>query len=590
MRPSPGSLLRLTLGSSIAVSTALCIPDAFAILPSCPDALSWVLRTTGLWTSAYIQWSASFLAILHLTRIVSGGIQLDQTGIKLWRFGRVIPWENVLAATITDRKSFSRLLFISPVALELTLHVQKPAPKKGREAKKIPSFQYDPQDFASLVYYVGKFAFNVKPASVGAVMFKPAEAEDLRKMSQEGRLKHMMLTTFIAFSLVLLLARNAATNYTFNMGNVYTRKGEYKKAIEYYSMSTAINPWFPPAWDRLARSELRAGDPESAMEHWKKALQVKPDFVESKLGLSVLYMRSWELDKALELILTCNRLAPKDEAGFINLAQVRSMMGNHREAIRILNEVIQQNRGRDLARCLLALCYLRVGEIERARDTLPKTSTPGDAQANAFRILVEGKLAAATGDDATAEKLYSQLYRGDKHVDLLLAYAELKIDKGQLAAAEKMLLELQHKQLAQGSSRDQGVLPPTGLPGIRSSEQEGHGSSSTTGVLPPTGVSGIPTSEQEGQGTTSSPGAGNPWMKFARARIAFAKGDKMDGQWQIEEALKTPYKDPALLAACATALLDAGARERALQLIEQATKIDPESKLVIGARAKADKK
>lgn len=326
------------------------------------------------------------------------------------------------------------------------------------------------------------------------------------------------------------------------------------------------------------------------MEHWKKALQVKPDFVESKLGLSVLYMRSWELEKALELILTCNRLAPKDEAGFINLAQVKSMMGNHREAIRILNEVIQQNRGRDLARCLLALCYLRVGEIEKARDTLPKTSTPGDAQANAFRILVEGKLAAATGDDATAEKLYSQLYRGDKHVDLLLAYAELKIDKGELAAAEKMLLELQHKQLAQGSSSTPGVRQPTGASSIPTSEQEGQGSSSTTGVIPPTGVFSIPTSEQEAQGAPSPPGAGNPWMKFARARIAFAKGDEMDGQWQIEEALKTPYKDPSLLAACASALLDVGAKERALQLIEQATKIDPASKLVISARAKAEKK
>ena len=542
LRPSPRAIFRLTLGSSVAVATALTMPDAFAILPGTPDAVSWAMRVLGLWLSAYILWATGFLAILHLTRIISGGIVLDADGIKLWRFGKKIPWARVVFTTIAARANFSKLLLIKPMALELSLHVSKGKEKKGFDVKKVPSFQYEAADFASLLYYVGKFAFGVEANSIGTFMFKPAETEQLRKMSQEGRLKRRLLSAIISCSLLLFLARNAATHYTFNMGNMYARKSDYVSAIYYYTMSTSVNPFFPPAWDRLARSELRSGDPASAVEHWQRALQVKPDFVESKLGLSVVYMRQWQLEEAQKLIRQCIRLAPKDEASYINLAQIDSLMGNHREAIKILSQVSEQSRARDLARCLLAQCYMRIGELEKAAQLIPTEDIVNDPHAALYRRLVKAELALASGDLPTADALLAKLYRGDKHVDLLMNLAKLKIEQKDLKGAEKILTELEKKQSS--------------------------------------------TSSEGGQTARR-----NPWIAYCRAKIGFMRGDGVEGQWMVEQALKTPYEDPSLIANCAILLLDKnGSRQRAQQLLERACRLDSQNKIVQSARQKLEAK
>lgn len=545
VRPSPRELLFVTLGSSVVVASALAIPDAFAILPGSVNTFSWAVRVIGLWTAAYVLWAVGFLAILHITRMISGGIRLDSEGIKLWRFGKKIHWKDIVATTIVERKNFSRLLLIPHGALELTLHVAKPN-GRGLTVKKIPSFQYSPQEFASLYYYIGKRAFHICPAAIGVYMFKNADADILMKASQEGRIKRIALSTVITCSLILFLARSAATNYTFNMGNVYFRQGKYEKAVESYTMSTSINPFFPPAWDRLARANLRAGDPDSAVEHWKRALKVKPDFVESKLGLSVIYMRRWQLAQAEELIRKSVKLAQKDEAAYINLAQINSLMGDHRKGIAVLEQVVAQSRGREAARCLLAQCFLRAGDSKKAAVIL--SGRLPDQSSEPFYKLVSGELAMMNGNLDVAEKNFDELYRGDKHPDLILDIAKLKFLRGDLSGSERMLQECQKKQTA-GRTLDED------------NNQESN--------------------------AQNDPRSYNPWISFYRAAIAFKRGQKFDGSWMVEQALKTPYADPSLLASCALLLLEnGGAHDRATALIDQAAKLDPDNGFVKRAQEK----
>ncbi len=601
IRPSPRKILWLTLGSSVAVATALVIPDAFSILPGAINILTWAMRVIGLWCSAYILWAAGFLAILHMTRIVTGGIQLDTEGVKLWRFGKKIVWKEIVATTISERKNFSRMLLISSGALELTLHVKKPN-GKGLAVKKVPSFQYAPEDFASLVYYVGKFAFGITPSAVGVYMFKSADADTLLKASQEGRLKRLVLSSVITCSLLLYLARNAGTNYTFNMGNVYVRQGNYPKAIESYTMSTAINPFFPPAWDRLARCDLRAGDPDSAVEHWKRALQVKPDFVESKLGLSVIYMRRWQLVEAEKLIRQAVRLAPKDEASFINLAQIDSLMGKHQQALKILEQIILQNRGKEQARCLLAQCYLQVGDISNASKILLVDKHVPERIGAPFYSMVRAELALANGDLKTAAERLQKLYKGDKNVDLLLDMAKLKFAQGDMAACESLLREAEKKQLngrnidsdaaspfefLSGVFRHEKTKNPTETPDTVAASGTENTPVSTTERPPPTangtatttnsslasGQSNVPAPTKMKPDVTSY----NPWISFYRAKIGFKRADKFEGTWMVEQALKSPFPDSSLMANCAILLLENGSTERARELTNQALKLDPEN-------------
>lgn len=612
LRPSPQKMLFLTLGSSVAVATALVIPDAFAILPTAVTTQAWIMRVAGLWTNAYFLWAVGFLAILHLTRIVSGGIQLDSRGLKLWRLGKRIAWEDILATTISERKNFSRMLLISPGALELTLHVRKPGSEDGKvrfTVKKIPSFQYAPGEFASLIYYVGKFAFGVQPDAIGVYMFKRADSDALLKASQEGRIKRLILSSVISCSLLLFLARNAATNYTFNMGNVYVRKANYRKGIEFYTMSTAINPFFPPAWDRLARCNLRNGDPDSALENWQHALHVKPDFVESKLGVSSIYMRRWQLAEAEELIRQAVRLAPKEEAVYLNLSQLLSLQGKHREAIKILEQVIRQKLGREQAACLLAQCYLRVGEVDTASKILLDPKLKPDPQTMPFYSLVCAELDMAQGNLQSADQRLQKLFKGDRHVDLLLDQAKLRCEQGDLVSCERLLNETEKKQV---SGRNLTVKEDNPFALLKRPAKTVTGAepssalTSTPNSTPAPGAPGQPavtavtagpdtaaTSATSGTkigATTADPSTYNPWISYYRAKIAYKNGDKFNGAWMVEQAAKSHFPDPSVMASCAALLLDnGGSADRARELINEALKLDPENRIAktVGLRLEA---
>lgn len=531
MRPNPGAILRLALGTAAAISTALLIPDIFALIPSVPDVFTLICRSIGLWGYAYILWASGFLSILHLVRNFGGKIVLDSNGIKLGRFDKVIPWESVLAVTIAERKVFSRVFFIP--AYQLSLHYLKPDGK--RAAKQIASFQYSIDEFFSLFFFMSKLGCGARPTSLDAFVFKDAAIPELQKIAEEGSLKRVVLTVVIAFGLVTFLARKAVVNYSFNMGNKEFRFARYDKAIGYYSTACALEFSFAPAWDRLARCEFREGDLDSAEAHWIEALKWKPDYVESKLGLSMIYMLKGKLAEADKIIATANRLAPLDEAGYINRAQVDALMGKNHEAISRLEDFVRQRTGREQAVCILARCYIKEGWLDKAEKLL--SANPelfGNPYTKQYGDMVLAELKFAEGDNAAAEKLLAPLKRiPHKQPELLVDLARSATASGDFVSAKRYL--------------------------------------DAASIVNPDG----------------------PWIALARAELAAKdKTQKISSDRAMKKALAFPYKDACLLAACATFFQQNGNGLRAKELAEQALEIDSGNQIAkkLLAELAADKK
>lgn len=433
LRPNPLAILRLAFSTAGAISTALLIPDFFSLLPSATDVISLLMRAAGLWAYAYVLWATGFLCILHLARILGSAVLLDQEGIKLGRFEKKIPWSSIQAVNIVERKIFSKLFFIP--AFQLTIHFQKP---NGKHAtKQLASFQFSTAEFFSLFYFISVHSTGAKPRSLDAFVFKDIGNQDLRKLAEEGRLKRALLTVLIACGLFSLLGRKAAVNYEFNTGNKEFAAARYDKAILCYSMASAIDFTFAPAWDRLARCEFRLGDLDSAEEHWKEALKMKPDMVESKLGLSMIYMLQGKLDEAEMQIEKAARLAPYDEAAYLNRAKLNALTGKNITAIQMLENFIRQKRGKEQAIGLLAEAYLREGEIQKAEKLL--NSNPeilNNPYSRPFCKMVLAEVELAKGNaDAASKQLRSIKSIMNSQPELLLNNALVEIAKGDLTTA-----------------------------------------------------------------------------------------------------------------------------------------------------------
>ena len=518
LRPNPIAILRLSFFTAGAISTALLIPDIISTLPTAPDAYTLVCRAVGLWGYCYALWTTGFLCILHLVRIFSGGIQLDKEGIKLGRLAKKVAWDSIEAVTITERAIFSKVFFVP--AYMMTLHIRKAESNSWKRViggdKQIASFMYLPEEFSSLFYYVSKLSTGAEPRSIKAVVFDDIKNPDLKKFAEGGRLKSVALTALIAFGLVVFLGRKAVLNYTFNMGNKEFYAGHYDKAIANYSTASSVEFSFAPAWDRLARSEYRVGDAESAEEHWKEALKWKPDLVESKLGLSKIYIMRGQLDKANELIQSANRLASTDEAAYINRALIDSLMGKNHLAIEELEAYVKQNVGRELATGILARCYLREGELDKA-DSLLKSNPEilKNPYTRPFCTAVLAEIQIARGNFNEAAKLLHRFRQASNYdPDLLIDLAKIEIGRKNFESAK------------------------------------GH------------------------LNKAIKINADNPWAALLMADAEASSGGSSADFW-YERAMNFKYTDPCLMAAAAEYLKKHGKNEQALALANKALKIDP---------------
>lgn len=512
LRPNPLAILRLSLGTAAAISSALLIPDIFALLPSSPDAITLFCKAVGLWGYAYVLWTSGFLCILHLLRLFGGCILLDAEGIKLGMLSKRIPWQSIVAIAVAQRKIFSRVFFIP--AHQMTIHIAKPDGK--RTARQLASFLFLPQEFFSLFYYISKFSTGAQPQSINAFVFKDVTNPDLKKIAEDGRLKSLILTVLIAFGLVTLLGKNAVKNYSFNMGNKEFCALNYDKAIAHYSVATALEFTFAPAWDRLARCEFRQGDLDAAEADWQTALRWKPDYVESKLGLSAIYMLRGKLEEADKLIGTANRLAPLDEAAYINRAQIDILTGKTRLAINLLEQFVRQKEGRDRAICLLSQCYIKEGQLDKARATMSSDAAPlSNPFTKPFCTMVLAELKFAEGNTNAADKLLKSIRLHASHQpDLLIDLARMDILHKDFASA--------HRKLDAAAA-------------INPNE---------------------------------------PWIALLRAKLSAQEHGSKTDYW-LAKAMEFRYADPGLMAACADFLGKHGKKREAMELAKKALRLDP---------------
>jgi cytochrome c-type biogenesis protein CcmH/NrfG len=377
VQSSPRAMLRFALGSSCTIATLLCIPDGIGILPGSANPLAWCIRLVGLWFAAYILWTFGFLAMLYFVRLLGGGIEIREDGLKLWRFGKLIQWNSIKAISCEPQPFFRRAFCLPDMVYRLTLYREKKGltGKPELTAQHIPSFQIDPDEFRSLLVYISQQCYGTVPAAAHT-LFAETEIRPLLKQTfQRGRIMRIVVSAFIMLSLVSFLARRACTNYFFNMGNREFRQEHYQSAANYYKQATAFDPMFAPSWDRLARCESRYGNFRDAEIHWRIALQRKPDFVESKIGLSTIVMNRFQYTEAKRLLESAVRLSPTNVAAFINLANLDLLMQDPGAAQKLLEPIVVRDRQNVRAHALLVRAYVLQGNLAQAEQSLKSCDT-----------------------------------------------------------------------------------------------------------------------------------------------------------------------------------------------------------------------
>lgn len=110
-----------------------------------------------------------------------------------------------------------------------------------------------------------------------------------------------------------LIEHNAAEVAIFNnLGAIYARKKEYKKAMNCLVRAITEQPEMPEAHDNLAELLMQTEDYNRAIDEYKKVIELEPDNIEALYNLGIAYMNtgnSSEAKKQWERVLA---IRPED--------------------------------------------------------------------------------------------------------------------------------------------------------------------------------------------------------------------------------------------------------------------------------------
>ena len=83
---------------------------------------------------------------------------------------------------------------------------------------------------------------------------------------------------------------------------MYLRKGWDELALDHFKTAIRLNPNYPEAYLNLGNTYLRKKMYEKALAHYNKALSVNPDYEKAKLNIEAIAQIRKYGDRPIELV------------------------------------------------------------------------------------------------------------------------------------------------------------------------------------------------------------------------------------------------------------------------------------------------
>ncbi|HLD47062.1 MAG TPA: tetratricopeptide repeat protein, partial [Desulfobaccales bacterium] len=127
---------------------------------------------------------------------------------------------------------------------------------------------------------------------------------------------------------------------TETRGIIALKKKDGLTAVNSFRLLTQDRPQDPQAWLLLARGHLLNKEARQAKETAKKALEIKPDFLEARQFLYGIFLQDKDYDGAIATIQSYLRLNGKDVANLVTLGEVYALKGDNGQARATFQKII----------------------------------------------------------------------------------------------------------------------------------------------------------------------------------------------------------------------------------------------------------
>ena len=225
-------------------------------------------------------------------------------------------------------------------------------------------------------------------------------------------------------------------------GAAYVRSADWDKASVEVRNVLQIDPKNAPAYFLAGQIAEGKREMQRAFGSYSKAVELKPDLLEAKVGLARIYLLAGETEKAEQTVQEVLAIDPKHVGArtlkAALLARRNDLVGATAQAKALIGE--QKSAPVD-ASMLLAGLYSSQGNGEAALSVI-ETALRGDPK-NLSLLEVAAQIASASTDEATGRKAVDFFRRATeqapKNADLWNAWAMYHVRRSELDRAEEVL-------------------------------------------------------------------------------------------------------------------------------------------------------
>jgi predicted TPR repeat methyltransferase len=141
-----------------------------------------------------------------------------------------------------------------------------------------------------------------------------------------------------------------------NLGIIFQSRGELDAAIDAYRRAIALDSSHANAHSNLGVLLRATGNPSEAEAAYRTAIQLNPDHIDAYTNLGILLNGLKRTEEAAACYCKVITLRPKHREARKLLALAHCTLGEVGEAVRILEEWLDEEPGDPIARHMLAAC------------------------------------------------------------------------------------------------------------------------------------------------------------------------------------------------------------------------------------------
>ncbi len=151
-----------------------------------------------------------------------------------------------------------------------------------------------------------------------------------------------------------------------NLGSALLRRGRMDEAIAHYRKALQINPDYGDANFDLGDALLQKGCVDEAIPQFQKALQINPDYAEAHFDLGNALRQKGSVDEAIAHFQRALQINPDYAEAHVNLGFTLLAMGNVDEAISQFQKALQIKPNYAEAHVNLGIALLKLGNVGEA--------------------------------------------------------------------------------------------------------------------------------------------------------------------------------------------------------------------------------